>query len=111
MAADRRGLAGEHNPLVLVPSADAADTWDCRKHNNLNFYIQLPEKVDSWLSTSNGMLFATWVEFVRVLRTLNFSEVVFFCDGKISIETEGASGAPLDIALRFLLHQLFVPAL
>ena len=46
-----------------------------------------------------------------VLRTLNFSEVVFFCDGKISIETEGASGASLDFALGFLLHQLSVPAL
>ena len=51
-----------------------------------------------------------------VLRTLfisslTFQKLFFSSDGKISIETEGASGAPLDIALRFLLHQLFVPAL
>ena len=40
-----------------------------------------------------------------------FRSCLFSCDGKISIETEGASGAPLDFALCFLLHQLFVPAL
>ena len=60
------------------------------------------------------MLYSTWDEFVLVLVCFKFIELFRNCfssDGKISIETEGADGAPLDFTLGFLLHQLFVPAL